>query len=367
MQLTWLIVSASILIGLLALVYQRSAMKGLTYTRYFTRDTVFEGDTVEMVEVISNAKWLPLPWMRLESSIPTGLRFGDQTNLNIYSGDIYQNHISLFYLRSYRRIKRHHQVICSRRGLYHLETATLTTGDPLGLISKAQKFPLNLELLVYPEILALQELPLPNHSWIGELAVRRWIVEDPFLTSGVREYRAGDAMGSINWKATARTGALQVHKRDYTADHRLVICLNLEDSDTMWRNINDAERIELGIRYAATVADQALRSGVETGLICNGHLIYGPRESIRIEPSAAAGQLELLLTTLARLVLDRTVSMSTLLEEVLNEDPVDTDFLLISCHQGEKLRITADQLLRRGNGIEWMEIPGTGKAESAAS
>lgn len=367
MQLTWLIVSASVLIGLLAMIYQRRAMRGLSYTRYFTKDAVFEGDTVEMVEVISNAKWLPLPWLRLESSIQSGLRFGDQANLDIYSGDIYQNHISLFYLRSYRRIKRHHQVICSRRGLFHLDSATLTTGDPLGLISKAQKFPLNLELLVYPQILDLQELPLPNHSWIGELAVRRWIVEDPFLTSGIREYRPGDAMGSINWKATARTGALQVHKRDYTADHRLMICLNLEDSDTMWRNINDPARIERGIRYAATVADQALRSGVETGLICNGHLIYGPRESVRIEPSAAADQFELLLSTLARLVLDRTVSMSTLLEELLNENPVDTDYLLISCHQGEKLRIAADQLLQRGNGVEWMEIPEIGKEVPAVS
>src|SRR5690606_18575713 len=172
-------ISACILIGVLSLVYQRGAMRGLTYTRYFTKDAVFEGDTVEMVEVISNAKWLPLPWLRLESSIQTGLRFGDQANLDIYTGDIYQNHISLFYLRPYRRIKRHHQVMCGRRGLFRLDSATLTTGDPLGLISRAHKFPLHLELLVYPQILALQELPLPNHSWIGELAVQRWIVEDP--------------------------------------------------------------------------------------------------------------------------------------------------------------------------------------------
>lgn len=357
MQLTWLIVSACILIGLLSLVYGRWALSGLTYTRYFSRNSAFEGDTVEMVEVITNAKWLPLPWLRLESSIQTGLSFGNQTNLDISSGDIYQNHISLFYLRPYRRIKRHHQVVCSCRGLFHLESATLTTGDPLGLSADAKTFPLDLELLVYPQILPLQELPLPNHSWIGDLAVRRWIVEDPFLTSGIREYRHGDTMGSINWKATARTGALQVHKRDYTADHHLMICLNLEDSDTMWRNINDPERIELGIRYAATVAAQALRSGVETGLICNGHLLDGPRESIRIEPSSAADQLELILTTLARLVLDRTVSMSTLLESVVNEAPVDTDYLLISCHQGEKLRLAADQLRLQGNGIEWMEIP----------
>ncbi|MNJ82005.1 hypothetical protein D3C77_811240 [compost metagenome] len=49
--------------------------------------------------------------------------------------------------------------------------------------------------------------------------------------------------------------------------------------------------------------------------------------------------------------------MPTLLEEVLSEEPVDTDYLLITCHQGEKLSKAADQLLRRGNGMEWMIIP----------
>ncbi|MEF2966396.1 DUF58 domain-containing protein [Paenibacillus sp. M1] len=356
-MLPWSIVSAFLIALLLSWVYNRWALKGVRYTRYFTKRAVFEEESLEMVEVISNAKPLPLPWLRLESSMAAGIAFGKQKNLDVYSGDIYQNHISLFYLRPYRQITRRHRVSCSRRGLYRLESATLTTGDPLGVTRMTQKFDLNLELLVYPRILELGELPLPNHSWLGSLPVRRWIVEDPFLTSGVREYRAGDDLKSINWKATARTGALQVHQRDYTADHRLMICLNVEDSETMWRNITEPERIELGIRFAASVAGYALRHGIETGLMCNARLADGPRESIVIGPSGDAGQLEWLLDTLARVVLDRTVSMSRLLEETVEQGTRDTDFLIISAHRGEKLHAQADELLRLGNGIEWMDIP----------
>lgn len=363
-MLPWILVSAFIIAILVAWVYDRWALSGVQYDRYFTKRAVFENDPLEMVEVISNAKLLPLPWLRLESSMAAGIQFGRQQNLDVYSGDIYQNHISLFYLRPFRRITRRHQVSCPRRGLYKLESATLTAGDPLGLTTKVQKFDLNLELLIYPRPMALDELPLPNHSWLGEIAVRRWVVEDPFLTSGVREYRPGDPMKNVNWKATARTGTLQVQQRDYTADHRLVICLNMESSESMWRAVLEPERIERGIRFAASVAGYALQNGIETGLMCNGSLADGPKEPIVIPPSAETGQLERLLDAMARMVLDRSVSMPTLLEEAVKAGTTNTDFLIISCHQGEKLRLQAELLRQNGNGIEWMDIPAAGEAAS---
>ncbi|MNN16019.1 hypothetical protein D3C81_1291440 [compost metagenome] len=203
----------------------------------------------------------------------------------------------------------------------------------------------------------MQELPLPNHSWLGELPVRRWIIEDPFLTAGIREYRPGDPLGNINWKATARTGELQVHKRDYTADHRLMIYLNLETSDSMWRTVIEPERIEMGIRYAATVAEHALRSGLAAGFASNARLADGPNEPIRIEPHTSSDQLTLLLETMARMVLDRTASMIRMLEIEIEAGATDTDYLIISCHQGEKLAETAELLRQNGNGVEWMEIP----------
>ncbi|RUT45141.1 DUF58 domain-containing protein [Paenibacillus anaericanus] len=357
MQLTWFIISVGFIVFILSLVYNSWALKGVKYSRYFSKEAVFEGEHIDMIEVITNEKLLPLPWLRLESSMASGLIFGAQGNLDIYSGETLQNHISLFYLRPYRQITRRHQITCSRRGLYRLDSVTMTTGDPLGMGGDAQKFPLALELLVYPKVIHLDELPLPNHSWIGQIAVRRWIIEDPFLTSGVTEYRPGDRLGSINWQATARTGTMQVHKRDYSADHRLMICLNIEVSDSMWKAVTEPERIELGITYAAAIAAYALRSGMETGFLCNARLVDGPKIPIRKEPQAVIDQLDLLLEVMARIVLDRSVSMIRLLEQEIEAGITGTDYLIITCHQGDKLRTTVEQLQNRGNGIEWMDIP----------
>lgn len=355
MALPWFILSTVVLLLLISIIYQRRALKNVSYTRYFSATTAYEGEEVQMVEEIANHKLLPLPWLRLESSFARGLEFGSQENLGVSSGEIYQNHVSIFFLRSYRHIKRRHLVRCQQRGVFRLETATMTTGDPFGLSRVSETYPLQLELLVYPQIIDLYELPLPVHSWLGELPVKRWIVEDPFLTAGTREYSPGDSLASINWKATARTGVMQVHQKDYTADARLVICLNIENSESMWRNVTDTARIELGIRYAATVAEYAAGHGIETGLLSNGKLDNGvARDPVNEDPM---GRLEDILSLLARLNLDWIMPMSRLLELEAEEEHSDKDYLIITCHRGRELQMAAEQLKQLGNGVEWLDIP----------
>jgi len=270
MAFHWMVLYGLIVLIVLAKVYGKRALRHVTYERHFSREAAFEGETIEMVERIANRKLLPVPWLQLESVLSRHLVFGRQENFGVSRGELFQHHISLFSLRPYRRIVRRHQVRLAKRGWYRLESVTMTAGDPFGLVRAARKFPVSLTLLVYPRAVPLYELPLPNHGWLGELPVRRWIVEDPFLASGVREYQFGDPPNAVHWKATARTGRLQVHRREPTADHRLVICLNVEVTETMWKTVTDPERIEEGIRYAASVAEYALRHGIETGFLCNG-------------------------------------------------------------------------------------------------
>lgn len=360
MQLTWLLVNAAVLLGLIAWIYKRFALKHVGYARHFSKETAFAGDEVEMVERIVNRKLLPLPWVRLESMMAQGLAFGAQSNLDIRAGDRFQNHISLFSLRPYRQIVRRHRVLCAKRGYYQLDSATMTAGDPVGLSQPSVRFPLSLNLTVYPEVIPFEELPLPNHSWLGDITVRRWIVEDPFLTSGTREYRSGDTLRSVNWKATARSGSLQVHQKDFTADHRLKICLNLETHEKMWKTVIHPERIERAIRYAASVVVYAVNQGIDTGLISNGWAVGKPNAPIRLEAGGGPAHMEQMLEAMAKLQLETVITMPDLLEAELRMDPMDTDYLIISCHRGELLEEKAEELRRRGNGVEWMIVPEEG-------
>ncbi len=362
MAFHWIVLYGILLLIVLIRVYQRRALRHVAYERYFSQQTAFEGDTIEMVERIANRKLLPVPWLRLESMLSRHLVFARQENLGVSSGELLQNHISLFSLRPYRQIVRRHKVYLARRGWYRLDSVTMTAGEPFGLANAVRSFPVSLTLLVYPRGVPLHELPLPNHSWLGELPVRRWIVEDPFLAAGVREYRNGDPLKAVHWKATARTGRLQVHKRDHTADHRLIICLNMEVTETMWKTVTEPERIELGIRYAASVAEYALRHGLETGFLSNGWLAGGHRQPVRIPPAGGTAHLTDLLEAMAKLELETAGSMAWLLEQEAATGASNTDYLIITCHRGDSLRLAVDRLKALGNGVEFMMIPPVPKA-----
>ncbi|WP_123041609.1 DUF58 domain-containing protein [Cohnella candidum] len=353
-----IVLNGVLLLAVLVLIYRNQVLKHVGYTRGFNRTTAFEGDHVEMVEVIENRKLLPVPWLRLESLLSRNLRFHRQANLDIRSGERFQNHLSLFSLRPYRRIVRRHDILCGRRGLYELGTATMTAGDPLGFVNVSRQTAVaSAPLLVYPRIVPMRELPLPIHNWLGEVAVRRWIVEDPFLSAGVRAYAQGDPLSGIHWKATARTGELQVHKRSHTADPRLVICLNMETTASMWKTVPVPERIELGIRYAASIADYALGSGIETGLLSNGWVPGEAKIPAHIPPAGGTVQREEILASLAQLKLETVSNMAYLLDREAETAAGRTDYLIVTCHREEKLSLAADRLRRSGNGVEWLLIP----------
>lgn len=356
MSISWLLFVFVLVLIAQNAVYMRWGLKKLTYQRTFSRSAVFEGDEVEMVEVIANRKLLPLPWLRLESSISIALEFSHQANLNIsgvLSGaQATQNHRSVFSLKPYTHIKRRHRVRCLKRGNYTLNTATMTCGDIWGYktLVKTEKF--NAELLVYPRLVPIESIPFPSHSWLGEVIVRRWIIEDPFMIAGVRDYSGGEPMNKINWKLTARTGKLQVAKNDFTADHHLMIYLNFEVTEQMWGAVTDPELIEQGIRYAASISQMALDKGIKTGFVCNSYFAGLPKQSVRCPAQSGSEQLAYILGTMAKLEMGISKDFSTLLEEDIDNRVSNTDFLMITSFVSDKLRQTFSKLQELGNAVE---------------
>lgn len=354
MSVHWLLIVTLLVLYVQGKLYQRRGLRGVGYRRHFDRPACFQGEEVQLVEIISNRKLLPLPWLRLESLMQSGLRFQGQSGLDISSGELFQNHRSLFSLMPYTQITRKHRVLCARRGCYDLQSATMTCGDPLGLFVsfRTLQFDRQTRLLVYPERIPLEDIPLPSHSWQGDVSVRRWIVDDPFRIAGVREYRYGDTMNMINWTATARAGSLQVHRRDFTADHRIMIVLNFEITETMWGAVTHPERIEKGIAYAATIAESCLAQGIDTGFACNGPVVDRPHQSVRIPPSGGDAHLTDLYDTMAMLVIERSEDFAEFMEYDLTQGTSNTDFMIITSYVSEKMERQFERLRQTGNAVQ---------------
>lgn len=218
MALLWLVLVGGIVVVIHGVWFGRPALRKLKYSRQFSKLRCYAGDELEMVETISNEKRVSVPWLRLESMMPVSFVFRSGSGMDISQGEIYQNHKSIFTLKPFTRITRKHPFTCTQRGIYPLNTATMTGGDLFGVWRSTKPIPLQMSMVVYPSLVNAEDLPAIYQVWQGEVEVSRWIVEDPFLILGVRPYGAGDPMNRIHWKASARTGELQVYKQGWTAD-----------------------------------------------------------------------------------------------------------------------------------------------------
>ncbi|MBP1990265.1 DUF58 domain-containing protein [Paenibacillus eucommiae] len=352
MGISWILLLAAAVAYLQNLFFRRWGFSRLTVTRKFSEQHCFSGDEVEMIETIVNRKLLPIPWLRLESMIHAGLRFGKQSNLDINDGKLYQNHRSLFSLMPYTKIVRRHQVLCEKRGWYKLDSVAVSVGDALGMQVGTQSHKLNLRLLVYPKLIDWQELPLPSHSWQGDITVKRWVMQDPFLSAGVREYGFGDPLSSIHWKATARSQKLQVYNREFTADPRLMIILNTQISEMMWEAVSDTELVEKGISYAATLAERVIAAGIPVGFGCNAYTEEVPKEPIYISPEGGWDHLNSLYETMAKLVVACCRSFDTYLDADAWQDGTALDFILITPFLSDKVEEQIQRLRDRGHAVE---------------
>ena len=129
MNVWYAVVAFGLMIIVFGWILKHFALNGLEYRRQFSNNTFFEGEHAEMIEIVRNDRPLLLPWMRVESRLPSSFRFGKQENLSV-SGNMY--HRSVFCLMPFQQITRRHHITLTHRGAYNLGNATLTTGDLLG-------------------------------------------------------------------------------------------------------------------------------------------------------------------------------------------------------------------------------------------
>lgn len=91
------------------------------------------------------------------------------------------------------------------RGLYAVRGARLVSTWPFGLFRSSRAIPAPREVVVYPAPAGLASA----HGGSGDLAEllgTPHVARDTLQPSGVREYRPGDEVSRVHWKASARRG-----------------------------------------------------------------------------------------------------------------------------------------------------------------
>lgn len=172
------------------------------------------------------------------------------------------------------------EVLMSRRGRRKIKNIHVTSLFPVGFFAKGRRYEVDLDVLVYPELLAPTAPPAEQSSKRGEEDSRRpgWGHE----MLGLRAYRSGDDPRSIHWKQSARTGDLIFKERETEENRELLIVL---DNAVGELDEEGARRFERLVSEAATAAVDYLEQGYEVALHTRNGLLpahSGQRQRLMI-------------------------------------------------------------------------------------
>ncbi|MBD5394506.1 MAG: DUF58 domain-containing protein [Lachnospiraceae bacterium] len=253
---------AGILFLLQNALYSRLWMKGVSVRLSFSKEMVETGDQASLIEVVENRKWLPLATLKVKFQCSRNLKFLDTDNSAVT--DLYYRN-DLFTVMPYKRITRTHKISCPQRGYFGIYGIDLVGADLFFSQEMRGHMESDTRIYVLPRQFSSSVLDSAMKKVSGEVAVRRYEIEDPFTHRGIREYEPYDEMKSINWKATAKTGELKVNVRDHTAVKSVRIFLNLQDTNILRRE----ELLEMSISICARIVWELLNQGVQTAVYAN--------------------------------------------------------------------------------------------------
>lgn len=288
-----LIIAAVVVAQLL--LYEKAGLKKVSYKLSISTPEAFEGDVIEIVEEIENAKRLPLVWVRSEISCSPWLVFKGQTLVRNEQDEQRGLVSGIFALRGYQKCRRVWRVKCEKRGVMTVDNVIITSSDLFGLSKTFAVIEVSDTVRVLPTPADMETGELSGDLFIGNMQVRRFVLPDPFMISGAREYTGREPMNRIHWLQTARTGSLMVYKNEFTTERRIMVIMNMQRSVGAYEQPMTLSVLESQIKAAAFALDRCNKMGAECALAVN------TAQRLYIPPAEGYGHLMDTLRRLAEL------------------------------------------------------------------
>jgi len=216
-----------------------------------------------------------------------------------------------FWLGPRQKRIRQYPLTIHRRGRYVLDDMKLSSGDYMGLREYSRTCGSYREIVVPPKALSTARFDVLMGGFLGDVSINRFILEDPVLTLGYREYTGTDPMKRISWVQSARHNQLMVKKNDFTVEPSVSVLLNVQT------NLEDAEQTqEACYSLARTVCQLLERKGVRYSFSSNAQLL-GYKHSGTGTAGFGQRHFHAILETLGRSIGESAVPLSVFLEKEL--------------------------------------------------
>ncbi|MCL2226889.1 MAG: DUF58 domain-containing protein [Oscillospiraceae bacterium] len=302
--------------------------------------------------VVSNRSFVPISYLAiiqtysLHAALPSGL---DSTN-KIYGVGIKKN----CRVGGRRKKKLILQTSVEKRGLHSFSAESIEFGDFLGFYEFKKHLYIRHDVVVYPKRLESPALTDALSKFCGDVASKRFLIRDPVLTIGTREYTGREPMKEIHWLKSAQRGELMVKEFDFNREFSVSVLMNVDGV-----SYQDDEELDSICSMARTVCQALADAGASVTFFANA-LRRGSRGGSLWKCEASKMHAEELLEGLGRVTCLDNGKLDDLTAYALRESSLDSAYILI-LPNGDERATEASRMLRENTNQEVMVIrPGDG-------
>lgn len=317
-------------------------IKHLRMNRSFEVENCYVGDVLKLNVVLGNEGKLPISFLSLDMAMPEGVNFGTDVELPRVR--------ILTHLGARRSWEQDYQLHFNKRGYFLFANANFQTTDYYGIVQYQNLLRDCLEMHVYPQLRPLSDLIEDTRLFNGVQEQKRWMLEDPLLVVGSRDYSVTDPMKYVHWSATAKTGTLQSKKMAFTTESSVMLIISVQLTDQYWKGWN-GEMLEWMVETAAAVCHEYETLGHKYGLASNCPVTEGSGGVLNL-PSNGRKHYHQIFRTLSKINGYASSSLDSLLEHVCKQVGVQTRLVIVAAFLPKEQQAVVSKLMALGYHVD---------------
>ena len=209
------------------------------YIQSITPEKTSKGKDATLVMQIHNDKPFIFPFIRIYYQLPD----------SVFTGELEEDVLSILPFQ-HGEIRRDFH--CAFRGSFSLGITRIEVMDMFGLFKfhidlSKRSYHKPLKINIYPRILHLQNLSLPQIQHEGEQNNQLQKSFETAMPSDIREYRYGDPLKRIHWKASSKLQDILVLDHEITTQPHALLYMEgipLEAPDTRAKHEVEDQLVE---------------------------------------------------------------------------------------------------------------------------
>jgi len=279
------------------------------------------GEPFKVRTIVTNNSMLPISYLAVREAFPSVASLPEGMSFTEEKDELHGKRI--FRLSSRERSRQTINVNINRRGVYNIKGKTFEIGDFLGFRELSKRIGYEHEIVVYPDRPKCPELSEVLGGFFGDVSAKRFLIRDPILAIGIREYTGREPMKEIHWLQSAHRGGLMVKEFDFNRQLSVCVLLSVEGVEPFWE-----ERLDESCSLARVVCEVMVEAGANVSFCSNARL-KGKKSEKQWKFEVTHGTAPNLLEGLGRVTSLNCGTLEGLLDFALRKNRTDTAYIVI--------------------------------------